>query len=79
MLKLRLLINKEMYEYMKNKLKSFADDHKELLIATSNNTISFGFLFILVSLLAISLSQMSDDEAEYIGSMLFSRFVSGTR
>ncbi|XP_070540300.1 O-phosphoseryl-tRNA(Sec) selenium transferase-like [Ptychodera flava] len=62
---------KEMFKYLSEEITKVADTHGERLLKTKNNTIS----------LAMSLSQLHGDTKQVteLGSMLFTRFVSGTR
>ncbi|XP_041368316.1 O-phosphoseryl-tRNA(Sec) selenium transferase-like [Gigantopelta aegis] len=61
---------KEMYNYLQTRLSECAERHGEKLLKTSGNPISMG----------ITLSRVGGaDNITKIGSMLFTRFVSGTR
>ncbi|XP_077992418.1 O-phosphoseryl-tRNA(Sec) selenium transferase-like [Glandiceps talaboti] len=62
---------KEMYKYLSEEIQKVVDVHGEKLLNTKNNTIS----------LAISLTQLQGNTKQLteLGSMLFTRFVSGTR
>lgn len=59
----------ELMVYFTSKLKEFASSHKEKLLETPNNPIS----------LAMTLTTLQDQSPTFLGSMLFSRAVSGTR
>ncbi|ESN99143.1 hypothetical protein HELRODRAFT_107172 [Helobdella robusta] len=60
---------KEMFEYLKSKLNSCAAQHNERVLNSPNNKIS----------IAMSLSNFNHESVTYIGSMLFTRHVSGVR
>lgn len=59
----------ELMSYLHLKLNEFALKHKERLLDTRNNPIS----------IAMTLSNIPKEHVSYLGSMLFSRFISGTR
>lgn len=60
---------KDMYKYLEEQLKQCAERHGEKLLDVKHNPIS----------MAISLPVMEEKEVTEIGSMLFTRFVSGAR
>lgn len=63
---------KENYQYLASKLSEVASKHAERLLKTPHNGISMG-----MSLSSIIVKE--DKDVTEIGSMLFTRFVSGTR
>lgn len=64
----------EMFDYLKAKLGEVAEAHGERVLATKRNTISLGMTLS-------NLATMSSDPADlkFLGAMLFTRCVSGTR
>ncbi|XP_051898506.1 O-phosphoseryl-tRNA(Sec) selenium transferase isoform X1 [Pristis pectinata] len=63
---------KEMFTYLSNEIKKLSETHGERLLETSNNTVS----------LAMSLKRFhehNDKSVTQLGSMLFTRLVSGAR
>ena len=60
---------KEMYTYLQQELSICAEKHGEVVLKTPHNPIS----------MAMSLRSINASEATHLGSMLFTRFVSGTR
>jgi hypothetical protein len=68
--------------YFKDALTKFANAHNERLLNTPNNPISMGKhsdRVHVTSYQAITLNSFAAHSPTMLGSMLFSRFVSGTR
>ena len=68
-LKKYLKDRKEMYTYLHQELAKCAKTHNEVVLKTPHNPIS----------MAMSLKSVNPTDATKLGSMLFTRFVSGTR
>eukprot|EP00042_Codosiga_hollandica_P050803 m.615138 g.615138 ORF g.615138 m.615138 type:complete len:207 (-) comp58160_c0_seq5:32-652(-) len=66
---------KENYDYLKSKLEAFAKGHGERLLETKHNPISLGMT--LTSLAAGT--QTSPKDISFLGSILFTKCISGTR
>jgi O-phospho-L-seryl-tRNASec:L-selenocysteinyl-tRNA synthase len=73
----RLLEEREvLVEHMKSKLSEICAEHGERMLSTPSNRISFGVT--LDTFTSMDSSDRSMDQT-YLGSMLFTRCVSGTR
>ena len=71
---------KELMKYFTQTLGEFAVAHNERLLSTKNNPICFGkFSMPTSDKEAMTLSNLHGMDPNFVGSMLFSRFVSGTR
>lgn len=68
-----LLQRKETYSYLKEQLAKLADKHGTRLLETRKNDISMG--------LSLEMLDSGEDgkKISFLGSMLFARFISGTR
>jgi len=73
----------ELVPYFKEKLGALARTHGEKLLRTPHNPISIGMQIFVLRFFSIfsgiTLSTFPDKTCSYLGSMLFSRRVSGPR